>query len=175
MKFPVRLVESGPAGGAMFAADLASRYGLKKILSFDMGGTTAKICLIDDYKPKTSRVFEVARTYRFKKGSGIPISIPVIDMVEIGAGGGSLANVDSLNQIRVGPESAGSDPGPACFNKGGKKVTVTDADLLLGKLDPKNFAGGSIELNPNVSKMVAEKDIGHNLHMGSNEAAWGVS
>ena len=175
IKFPVRLVESGPAGGAMFAADLASRYGLKKILSFDMGGTTAKICLIDDYKPKTSRVFEVARTYRFKKGSGIPISIPVIDMVEIGAGGGSLANVDSLNQIRVGPKSAGSDPGPACFNKGGKNVTVTDADLLLGKLDPKNFAGGSIELNPSVSKTVAEKDIGQNLKMGSNEAAWGIS
>ena len=175
IKFPVRLVESGPAGGAMFAADLASRYGLKKILSFDMGGTTAKICLIDDYKPKTSRVFEVARTYRFKKGSGIPISIPVIDMVEIGAGGGSLANVDSLNQIRVGPKSAGSDPGPACFNKGGKKVTVTDADLLLGKLDPKNFAGGSIELNPSFSKTVAEKDIGQNLQMGSNEAAWGIS
>jgi N-methylhydantoinase A len=175
IKFPVRLVESGPAGGAMFAADLASRYGLKKILSFDMGGTTAKICLIDDYKPKTSRVFEVARTYRFKKGSGIPISIPVIDMVEIGAGGGSLANVDSLNQIRVGPKSAGSDPGPACFNKGGKNVTVTDADLLLGKLDPKNFAGGSIELNPSFSKTVAEKDIGQNLQMGSNEAAWGVS
>ena len=175
IKFPVRLVESGPAGGAMFAADLASRYGLKKILSFDMGGTTAKICLIDDYKPKTSRVFEVARTYRFKKGSGIPISIPVIDMVEIGAGGGSLANVDSLNQIRVGPKSAGSDPGPACFNKGGKNATVTDADLLLGKLDPKNFAGGSIELNPSFSKTVAEKDIGQNLQMGSNEAAWGVS
>ena len=175
IKFPVRLVESGPAGGAMFAADLASRYGLKKILSFDMGGTTAKICLIDDYKPKTSRVFEVARTYRFKKGSGIPISIPVIDMVEIGAGGGSLANVDSLNQIRVGPKSAGSDPGPACFNKGGKNVTVTDADLLLGKLDPKNFAGGSIELNPSFSKTVAEKDIGQNLQMGSNEAAWGIS
>ena len=175
IKFPVRLVESGPAGGAMFAADLASRYDLKKILSFDMGGTTAKICLIDDYKPKTSRVFEVARTYRFKKGSGIPISIPVIDMVEIGAGGGSLANVDSLNQIRVGPKSAGSDPGPACFNKGGKNVTVTDADLLLGKLDPKNFAGGSIELNPSVSKTVAEKDIGQNLKMGSNEAAWGIS
>ena len=175
IKFPVRLVESGPAGGAMFAADLASRYGLKKILSFDMGGTTAKICLIDDYKPKTSRVFEVARTYRFKKGSGIPISIPVIDMVEIGAGGGSLANVDSLNQIRVGPKSAGSDPGPACFNKGGKNVTVTDADLLLGKLDPKNFAGGSIELNPSVAKTVAKKDIGQNLKMGSNEAAWGIS
>ena len=96
-------------------------------------------------------------------------------MVEIGAGGGSLANVDSLNQIRVGPKSAGSDPGPACFNKGGKNVTVTDADLLLGKLDPKNFAGGSIELNPSFSKTVAEKDIGQNLQMGSNEAAWGVS
>ena len=113
-EFPVRLVESGPAGGAVFAAHIAARYGLDKVLSFDMGGTTAKICLINNQAPKTSRVFEVARTYRFKKGSGMPISIPVIDMVEIGAGGGSLARVDAMRQIRVGPESAGSEPGPAC-------------------------------------------------------------
>ena len=112
-EFPVRLVESGPAGGAVFAANIAARYGLDKVLSFDMGGTTAKICLIKNQSPKTSRVFEVARTYRFKKGSGMPISIPVIDMVEIGAGGGSLAHVDALHQIRVGPQSAGSEPGPA--------------------------------------------------------------
>lgn len=118
--FPVRLVESGPAGGAVFAAHIAARYGLDKVLSFDMGGTTAKICLIKDQTPKTSRVFEVARTYRFKKGSGMPISIPVIDMVEIGAGGGSLAHVDSMRQIRVGPESAGSEPGPACYGRGGR-------------------------------------------------------
>ena len=146
-EFPVRLVESGPAGGAVFAANIASRYGLDKVLSFDMGGTTAKICLIKNQTPKTSRVFEVARTYRFKKGSGMPISIPVIDMVEIGAGGGSLAHVDAMRQIRVGPESAGSEPGPACYDRGGDRPAVTDADLVLGKLDPDNFAGGSIKLN----------------------------
>ena len=117
--FPVRLVESGPAGGAVFAADIAAKHGLDKVLSFDMGGTTAKICLIKDYTPKTARVFEVARSYRFKKGSGMPVSIPVIDMVEIGAGGGSIAHVDSMRQIRVGPESAGSEPGPACYGRGG--------------------------------------------------------
>ncbi|MCP3688503.1 MAG: hydantoinase/oxoprolinase family protein, partial [Gammaproteobacteria bacterium] len=144
-EFPVRLVESGPAGGAVFAAHIAARYGLDKVLSFDMGGTTAKICLIKNQTPKTSRVFEVARSYRFKKGSGMPISIPVIDMVEIGAGGGSLAHVDALRQIRVGPESAGSEPGPACYGRGGEQPAVTDADLLLGKLDPDNFAGGSIQ------------------------------
>jgi N-methylhydantoinase A len=119
------LVESGPAGGAVFAAYIAARYGLDKVLSFDMGGTTAKICLIQNQTPKTSRVFEVARSYRFKKGSGMPISIPVIDMVEIGAGGGSLAHVDSLRQIRVGPESAGSEPGPACYGRGGMRPAVT--------------------------------------------------
>lgn len=124
-EFPVRLVESGPAGGAVFAANIAARYGLDKVLSFDMGGTTAKICLIKNQTPKTSRVFEVARTYRFKKGSGMPISIPVIDMVEIGAGGGSLAHVDAMRQIRVGPESAGSEPGPACYGRGGERPAVT--------------------------------------------------
>jgi N-methylhydantoinase A len=118
-EFPVRLVESGPAGGAVFAANIAARYGLDKVLSFDMGGTTAKICIIRNQTPKTARVFEVARTYRFKKGSGMPISIPVIDMVEIGAGGGSLASVDAMRQIRVGPQSAGSEPGPACYGRGG--------------------------------------------------------
>lgn len=145
--FPVRLVESGPAGGAIFAADLAAQHGLSKVLSFDMGGTTAKICLIKDQTPKTARVFEVARSYRFKKGSGMPISIPVIDMVEIGAGGGSLARVDAMGQIRVGPESAGSEPGPACYGRGGDRPAVTDADLTLGRLDAENFAGGSIRLN----------------------------
>jgi N-methylhydantoinase A len=140
--FPVRVVESGPAGGAVFAAHIAARYGLDKVLSFDMGGTTAKICLIKNQTPKTSRVFEVARTYRFKKGSGMPISIPVIDMVEIGAGGGSLAHVDAMRQIRVGPESAGSEPGPACYGRGGERPAVTDADLVLGKLDPAIFLVG---------------------------------
>ena len=174
-EFPVRLVESGPAGGAIFAADIAARHGLDKVLSFDMGGTTAKICLIKDQTPKTARVFEVARTYRFKKGSGMPISIPVIDMVEIGAGGGSLAHVDSLQQIRVGPESAGSEPGPACYGRGGSQPAVTDADLVLGKLDPDNFAGGSISLDKDASAHALKTHLGTQLDMGAIEAAWGLA
>ncbi|CUK01988.1 Acetophenone carboxylase gamma subunit [Shimia thalassica] len=173
--FPVRLVESGPAGGAVFAAHIAARYGIDKVLSFDMGGTTAKICLIKNQTPKTSRVFEVARTYRFKKGSGMPISIPVIDMVEIGAGGGSLAHVDSMRQIRVGPESAGSEPGPACYGRGGEKPGVTDADLVLGKLDPDNFAGGSIKLHPEESKSALKNHVGETLDMDAVESAFGVA
>ncbi|MCE2517015.1 MAG: hydantoinase/oxoprolinase family protein [Alphaproteobacteria bacterium] len=174
-EFPVRLVESGPAGGAVFAADIAARHGFDKVLSFDMGGTTAKICLIKNQTPKTARVFEVARTYRFKKGSGMPISIPVIDMVEIGAGGGSLAHVDILNQIRVGPESAGSEPGPACYGRGGTRPAVTDADLVLGKLDPGNFAGGSIPLSVEESASALTTHIGATLEMDSTEAAWGLA
>jgi len=174
-EFPVRLVESGPAGGAVFAANIAARYGLDKVLSFDMGGTTAKICLIKNQTPKTSRVFEVARTYRFKKGSGMPISIPVIDMVEIGAGGGSLAHVDAMRQIRVGPESAGSEPGPACYGRGGEKPAVTDADLVLGKLDPDNFAGGSIRLDTAGSEAVLQNVIGKELDMDATTAAFGLA
>ncbi|MEX3014243.1 hydantoinase/oxoprolinase family protein [Gymnodinialimonas hymeniacidonis] len=174
-EFPVRLVESGPAGGAVFAAHIAARHGLDKVLSFDMGGTTAKICLIKDQTPKTSRVFEVARTYRFKKGSGMPISIPVIDMVEIGAGGGSLAHVDAMRQIRVGPESAGSEPGPACYGRGGERPAVTDADLVLGKLDPENFAGGSIRLSPDASSSALTGVFAEVLDMDAEEAAFGVA
>lgn len=174
-EFPVRLVESGPAGGAIFAADIAARHGLDRVLSFDMGGTTAKICLIRDQTPKTARVFEVARTYRFKKGSGMPISIPVIDMVEIGAGGGSLAHVDAMNQIRVGPESAGSEPGPAAYGRGGERPAVTDADLILGKLDPDNFAGGSIALHPDRSATALKTHLGATLDMDATEAAWGLA
>jgi len=173
--FPVRLVESGPAGGAVFAANIAARYGLGKVLSFDMGGTTAKICLIKNQTPKTSRVFEVARTYRFKKGSGMPISIPVIDMVEIGAGGGSLAHVDAMRQIRVGPESAGSEPGPACYGCGGDKPAVTDADLVLGKLDADNFAGGSIQLHKDQSVAALETVLGKTLDMDARTVAFGVA
>lgn len=174
-EFPVRLVESGPAGGAVFAAHIAAAYGLDKVLSFDMGGTTAKICLIQNYTPKTSRVFEVARTYRFKKGSGMPISIPVIDMVEIGAGGGSLAHVDTMRQIRVGPESAGSEPGPACYGRGGTRPAVTDADLVLGKLDPDNFAGGAFVLDPAASDAALTGEIGDVLEMDGATAAFGVA
>lgn len=173
-EFPVRLVESGPAGGAVFAANIASRYALDKVLSFDMGGTTAKICLIKNQTPKTSRVFEVARTYRFKKGSGMPISIPVIDMVEIGAGGGSLASVDAMRQIRVGPHSAGSEPGPACYGRGGDKPAVTDADLVLGKLDGNNFAGGSITLYADEATRALENVLGKTLDMDAQTAAYGL-
>ncbi|MEC7706282.1 MAG: hydantoinase/oxoprolinase family protein [Pseudomonadota bacterium] len=174
-EFPVRLVESGPAGGAVFAAHIAASHGLDRALSFDMGGTTAKICLVKDHTPKTARTFEVARTYRFKKGSGMPISIPVIDMVEIGAGGGSLAHVDPLDQIRVGPESAGSQPGPACYGRGGTAPTVTDSDLILGKLDPAGFAGGSIPLYTERATEALDIHIGSKLDMEAVEAAWGVA
>jgi N-methylhydantoinase A len=174
-EFPVRLVESGPAGGAVFAANIAARHGLDKVLSFDMGGTTAKICLIKNQTPKTSRVFEVARTYRFKKGSGMPISIPVIDMVEIGAGGGSLAHVDAMHQIRVGPESAGSEPGPACYGRGGTRPAVTDADLVLGRLDPDNFAGGAIALSTASSETALVETLGEPLGMDAQTAAFGLS
>ena len=174
-EFPVRLVESGPAGGAVFAAYIAARYGLDKVLSFDMGGTTAKICLIKNQAPKTSRVFEVARTYRFKKGSGMPISIPVIDMVEIGAGGGSLARVDTMQQIRVGPESAGSEPGPACYGLGGERPAVTDADLFLGKIDPDNFAGGSIKLDTQRAADALLDTLGNPLEMDAVTAAYGLA
>jgi N-methylhydantoinase A len=173
--FPVRLVESGPAGGAIFAAHIAARYDLNSVLSFDMGGTTAKICLIDDLTPKTANTFEVARTYRFKKGSGMPISIPVVEMVEIGAGGGSIASLDVMRQIRVGPHSAASEPGPACYQRGGTQPTVTDADLLLGRLDPANFAGGTIQLSTDnaASAMVAE--VGGAIDLNAEEAAYGVA
>ncbi|MEL6288944.1 MAG: hydantoinase/oxoprolinase family protein, partial [Pseudomonadota bacterium] len=181
--FPVRLVESGPAGGAIFAAHLAEQFGITHALSFDMGGTTAKICLIKDHTPRTARVFEVARSYRFKKGSGMPISIPVIDMVEIGAGGGSLAHVDRMGQIRVGPESAGSEPGPACYDRGGKKPAVTDADLMLGRLDPQAFAGGTIPLSAQAASdalidvvgMPQGINEGMNNGMDAITAALGVS
>ncbi len=174
-EFPVRLVESGPAGGAVFAATLAAQYGLNKVLSFDMGGTTAKICLIKNKTPKTARVFEVARSYRFKKGSGMPISIPVIDMVEIGAGGGSLAHVDPLGQIRVGPESAGSEPAPACYGRGGTRPAVTDADLILGKLDPDSFAGGAIRLSIADAKTAMIGTLGQSLDMDAVTAAFGLA
>ena len=172
-KFPVRLVESGPAGGVILARRIAARGGYDRALSFDMGGTTAKITLIDDYTPQQSRHFEVARAYRFAKGSGIPVRIPVIDMVEIGAGGGSIARVDSLRRIVTGPDSAGSEPGPACYGRGGPDATVTDADVVLGRIDPDGFAAGSIQLDLVKAADAIAKSI--TLDMTQSEAARGIS
>ena len=172
---PVRLLESGPAGGAIYAADYARAHGLEKVLSFDMGGTTAKICLIEEGAPKTASTFEVARTYRFKKGSGMIVSTPVVEMVEIGAGGGSIASVDTMGRIQVGPRSAGSEPGPACYGRGGEDPTVTDANLLLGRLDPKNFAGGAIALDPGASETAVTMRLGKTTGLALEDAAFGVT
>ena len=172
-RFPVRLVESGPAGGVVLARRIAALGGYDRALSFDMGGTTAKITLIDEYTPQQSRHFEVARAYRFAKGSGIPVRIPVIDMVEIGAGGGSIGRVDALRRIVVGPDSAGSDPGPACYGRGGSAPTVTDADVVLGRIDPTRFAGGKIALDPLLAHR-AVTQIGSRLDMPVQQAARGM-
>ena len=172
---PVRLLESGPAGGAIFAAHIARSHGLEKALSFDMGGTTAKICLIEQGAPKTAATFEVARAYRFKKGSGMTVSTPVVEMVEIGAGGGSIASVDSMGRIQVGPKSASSEPGPACYGRGGDKPTVTDANLLLGRLDPDNFAGGAISLFPEASENAVQRDLASQTGLDVPQTAFGVT
>ena len=172
-RFPVRLVESGPAGGVILARRVAAQGGYDRALSFDMGGTTAKMTLIDDYTPQQSRHFEVARAYRFAKGSGIPVRIPVIDMVEIGAGGGSIARVDPLRRIVVGPDSAGSEPGPACYGNGGEGATVTDADVVLGRIDPVGFASGSIALDAGKARAAIENSIG--LDMTLLDKARGIA
>jgi N-methylhydantoinase A len=174
-RFPIRLVESGPAGGVVLAQHVAARGGYDKALSFDMGGTTAKITLIDDFMPQQSRHFEVARAYRFAKGSGIPVRIPVIDMVEIGAGGGSIARVDVLRRIAVGPDSAGSDPGPSCYARGGSAPTVTDADVVLGRIDPARFASGKIALNASLAERAVADGIGAPLGLPVTEAARGIA
>lgn len=174
-RFPVRLVESGPAGGAILAAGVAEERNESRILSFDMGGTTAKICLIEDGNPLKARTFEVDRAARFMKGSGLPLRIPVIEMVEIGAGGGSLARVDELRRIQVGPHSAGAEPGPACYGRGGERPAVTDADVVLGKVDPQRFAGGRIPIHVEKAAAAIDGHVGAPLHMTTATAAWGVS
>ena len=174
-RFPIRLVESGPAGGAILAQMIAAQNGIARALSFDMGGTTAKITLIDDMKPQQARHFEIARAARFVKGSGIPVRIPVIDMVEIGAGGGSIARVDGLGRITVGPDSAGSMPGPACYGRGGTLPTVTDADLVLSWIDPARFAGGHISLDAVASHKACDATVAKPLGMVVTEAALGIT
>jgi N-methylhydantoinase A len=173
-RFPIRLVEGGPAGGAIFSAGIARQCGLDRVLSFDMGGTTAKICLIDEGRPQTARSFEVARLGRFRCGSGLPLRIPVIEMVEIGAGGGSLAGLDALGRIAVGPESAGADPGPACYGRGGRRPAVTDANLLLGRYDPARFAGGTIRLDEAAAARALAAEIGDPLGLDAAMASLGV-
>lgn len=174
-RFPIRLVESGPAGGAILAAYIAAERGEDKVLSFDMGGTTAKICLIHDATPYKARTFEVDRQSRFMKGSGLPVRIPVIEMVEIGAGGGSIARVDTLKRITVGPDSSGSVPGPACYGRGGELPTVTDADVALGKIEPARFAGGAIKLYPEKSDAALDASVGKPLSLTTSMAAHGVA
>jgi N-methylhydantoinase A len=174
-RFPIRLVESGPAGGAILAAQIAEEESLKSVLSFDMGGTTAKICMIDNATPLTSRSFEVAREYRFMRGSGLPVRVPVIEMVEIGAGGGSLASVDELGRIAVGPRSAGSEPGPACYSRGGVSPAVTDADFMLGKLDGENFAGGAFSLDASAAADALLADVGTALELDAVQSAYGIT
>lgn len=170
-RFPIRLVESGPAGGAVFAAGLARELGEEAILAFDMGGTTAKICLIDKGVPRRSPSFEMAREHMHRQGSGLPARIPVIDLVEIGAGGGSLARVDGQRRLQVGPESAGSDPGPACYARGGTQPAVTDANLQLGRLSPGDFDGSGILIDPGLATQALEAGVGAPLGLDPLAAA----
>ncbi len=174
-RFPVRLVESGPAGGAILAAHLARECGLTDVMAFDMGGTTAKVCLISGGEPERSRRFEVGRVYRNLKGSGLPLRIPVIELVEIGAGGGSIGRVDALRRITVGPDSAGSAPGPACYGGGGTAPTVTDANLALGRIDGDKFAAGRMPLDGALAKAALEAGVGAHLGMDAFWAAAGIS
>jgi N-methylhydantoinase A len=174
MAYPVRLVESGPAGGAVLAAEIARAHGLDEVLAFDMGGTTAKLCLIDQGKPQMTRSFEVGRMHENMKGSGFPVRIPAIDLVEIGSGGGSIARVDPLGRLLVGPRSAGAVPGPACYGRGGRAPTVTDADLLLGRIDPGAFSGG-VGLDLPAARAAMERDVATPLGLSETMAAFAVA
>lgn len=172
-RFPIRLLESGPAGGAAVAAFLGRALGVEDLISFDMGGTTAKVCLVQGGRPDLVTEMEAARVHRFKKGSGMTISTPVVDLMEIGAGGGSIAHNDRLGLLRVGPRSAGADPGPACYGLGGDRPTVTDACLALGYFDPGYFLGGTMPLDRSAAERTL-KDLGESLGISETEAAWGV-
>lgn len=171
---PIRLVESGPAAGALATAHYGGLLKLDHLLSFDMGGTTAKACLIVNGTPLIAPEFEVDRQYQFKRGSGLPVKVPVIEMIEIGTGGGSIASVDALRRLRVGPQSAGSDPGPACYGLGGDEATVTDADLLLGYLDADYFLGGRMKLDADASSQAVSNSVGKALDLSTIQAAWGI-
>ncbi len=173
-QYPIRLLESGPAGGALAAAWVGKQTGQTSVISFDMGGTTAKTCIIQNGDPIRVNEFEVARVYRFKKGSGLPVKIPVIEMIEIGAGGGSIASIGPLGLLKVGPESAGAEPGPACYGRGGKEPTVTDADLILGYLNPDFFLGGEMKLDPKLAENALRERVAGPLNLSLERAAWGI-
>jgi N-methylhydantoinase A len=173
-RFPIRMLESGPAAGALAAATFGRASDEQDLLSFDMGGTTAKLCVIEDGVPLVAADFEVDRVYRLKRGSGLPVKLPVIDMIEIGVGGGSLAGVDALGLLKVGPRSAGADPGPVCYGRGGEQPTVTDADLVLGYLDPGFFLGGRMGLDVDAARAAIEREVGSKLGLSVEEAAWGI-
>jgi N-methylhydantoinase A len=173
-RFPLRLLESGPAGGALASAYFGQLARVRDLMAFDMGGTTAKLCVIEDGKPLTSTEFEVDRKYRFKAGSGLPVKTPVVELIEIGAGGGSIARLDSLGLLKVGPDSAGADPGPVCYGRGGTEPTVTDADLLLGYLDPDFFLGGRLRLDREGAERAIATRVGERLGMSAVRAAWGI-
>jgi 5-oxoprolinase (ATP-hydrolysing) len=171
--FPIRMLESGPAGGGLATAFFGAAAGTSDIISFDMGGTTAKACLIEDGRAEIAPMMEAARVHRFKKGSGLPIKAPVIDMIEIGAGGGSVAAIDEVGLLRVGPHSAGADPGPACYGRGGTEPTVTDANLLLGYYDPGFFLGGRMALDRDAAERALEC-VGAKLGLSAIDTAWGI-
>ena len=173
-EFPIQMIESGPAAGVEAAIWMCRQFGITEALSFDMGGTTAKLCILRDGLADRSRAFEAARVHRFIAGSGFPVSVPVYDLVEIGAGGGSIAQVDNLGLISVGPESAGADPGPACYDRGGAQPTVTDADLVLGLIDPDYFLGGDMQLDAGRANAAIEGAIGRPLGLSVSAAAYGI-
>jgi len=173
-KFPVRLIESGPVGGALAAVHLGRRAGLGDVLSFDMGGTTAKACLIRGGEMPIATELEVDRVHRFKRGSGTPLGVPAVDLIEIGAGGGSIAGMNSVGLLQVGPQSSGADPGPICYGRGGTAPTVTDADLVLGYLDATYFLGGAMPLDLAGARHGIESEVGKRLSLPVEEAAWGI-
>ncbi len=176
MEFPIRLIESGPAAGAMAAAFIAKLAGLDAVVSYDMGGTTAKMCLVENGAPDHKHDFEAGRVRRFAKGSGLPLKVSVVDMIEIGAGGGSIARVEpGSGLMKVGPRSAGAVPGPICYGRGGTEPTVTDADLLLGRLDARNFLGGEMALDQGRVQRAVEQGVAAALGMGVADTALGIS
>jgi len=170
---PIRLIESGPAAGALAAAYFSADAGVRDVIAFDMGGTTAKMCVVRDGHPQIANQFEAARVHRFKKGSGYPVKIPAVDLIEIGAGGGSIAWIDSMGLLKVGPESAGALPGPACYGQGGARPCVTDADLMLGYFDPDGFLGGRMRLSRERAE-IALQGLAAPLGLDAARAAWGI-